>query len=123
MIVIDIGANRGLFSKGMLKLFDVKRCYMIDASPENFQELTDIHDISLFDVSDFQKLEARHFAMGSKPGTVKLFTNEEGSPRASLYPHVVCGGPSDKLFDLTQVVSVPMQTLDWLASAELKHDI
>ena len=83
---MDIGANKGFWAKCLIDNISVNHVYMIDASPENYRELTNEDDNLVFeDQAYFAKLSAYQYAMGSSRGTTTLYTNEDGSPLASLY--------------------------------------
>jgi FkbM family methyltransferase len=86
---------------------------MIDPSPENFHELCNRDDSLIFDEPDFDIVRAYHCALGSKPGIVTLYTNEDGSPLASLFPHDLNGeNVMSVLPSLNREIPVPMQALD-----------
>jgi FkbM family methyltransferase len=119
IIAIDVGANKGFWSKALLAQFPetVSHIYMIDASPENYSELTNTTDNLVFDTEDFCKLTSMHFAVGSDLGEVELYTNDEGSPLGSLFPHTVNGENTlGDMGSLSQSLRVPCQTLDNIAA-------
>lgn len=125
MIAVDVGANKGFWSKALLRRFPgaISQIYMIDASPENYSELINTADSLLFDDGDFSKLIGMHFALGSAVGEVEFYTNDEGSPLGSLFPHTVRGEHTlEGMGLLTQSFFVPCQTLDNIASIRgLEH--
>ena len=86
LVAIDIGANKGFWTRAFIESYGerVRHVYMIDASPENFRELTNRDDSLHLLYSDFAKCSAYHFAVGDKFGEVTLHTNEDGSPLASI---------------------------------------
>lgn len=115
IIALDVGANKGFWAKALLSRHGnrVKHIHMFDASPENFSELTEVNDSLMFENDDFSRLSAYHFAIGDKTGLVDLFTNDDGSPVASLYSHEYNGNHLlNEMGALKQRIEVPMQTLD-----------
>jgi FkbM family methyltransferase len=115
IVAIDVGANKGFWSKALLTRYpgQVERIYQIDASPENFAELTNTQDSLLFDPPDFDCLVPMHFAVSDRQGEVTLYTNDDGSPIASLYPHTAAGKNTlGDMGTLEYSMTVPCQTLD-----------
>jgi FkbM family methyltransferase len=115
IVAFDIGANKGFWAKALLNTHKdtIKHIYMFDASPENYAELTNTTDNMMFDEADFRLLTARNLAIGEKAGAIEFFTNDEGSPIGSVFPHVV--GEQHLLEGmgrLTHKLVVPMQTVD-----------
>lgn len=121
IVAIDVGANKGIWAKTLMQVYSVQHIYMIDASPENYAELTNKTDNLIFNDSDLSKLSAFHFALSDQKGLTTLYTNEDGSPLASLFEHKING--TDIFGKLDTALSVPMQTLDgFLADhSEIKH--
>lgn len=121
MITLDVGANKGFWAKCMLDTYSVSHVYMIDASPENIVELQNEEDSLVFFEQDFAKISAYHYALSSRKGFTTLYTNEDGSPLASLYSHNVEG--IDVFGGLDKTLRVPMTSIDdFLADhAEIKR--
>jgi FkbM family methyltransferase len=125
IIAIDVGANKGFWSKALLTRFPetVRHIYMIDASFENYTELTNRTDSLLFDQDDFAKLTSMHFAVNSSDvGEVEFYADYEGSPLGSLFPHIVNGentlGDFGAIGLLTKSDRVPCQTLDNIVATQ-----
>ncbi|MBS0561293.1 MAG: FkbM family methyltransferase [Proteobacteria bacterium] len=115
IVAIDVGANKGFWSKALLTRFpgQVEHIYQIDASPENYAELTNTADSLMFDPPDFAVLTPMHFAVSDAPGDVTLYTNDDGSPIASLFPHTAAGRNTlGEMGTLEFSMTVPCQTLD-----------
>ena len=115
IVAVDGGANKGFWSKALLEYYPqkVKKIYQIDASLENFMELSDVSDSLLFDPPDYSKLVPIHRAISNTVGKIDFYTNDDGSPIGSLFPHKV--GEEHTLVgmgDLTTVMQVPCDTLD-----------
>jgi FkbM family methyltransferase len=91
LVAIDVGANKGFWTKAFLNNFpgQVAHVHMLDPSPENFRELSEREDSLLFDPGDFALVTAHNVAAGAEPGEALLYTNEDGSPLASLHPHAL----------------------------------
>ncbi|MGH6864243.1 MAG: hypothetical protein ACRECN_08245 [Methylocella sp.] len=87
IVAVDVGANKGFWTRAFIQSYGdrVKHIYMIDASPENYRELTNKEDSLLLEPGDFALTSAFHFAAGEKSGETTLYTNEEGSPLASVH--------------------------------------
>lgn len=114
-VVIDIGANKGLWTKALLDTFPgrVRQVHLFDPSPENCWELRNRDDNLVFAEADFPLLEIHECAMGDEPGTATLFTNEDGSPLASLYEHEAGGwGRNLAEIKLDQQIPVTVETVD-----------
>lgn len=126
LVALDVGANKGYWAKGFLRVFGpaVQHVYLVEPSPENCSELSRRADNLMFDAGDFEKLSVRQAAMGASAGTATLYTNEDGSPLASLYPHPLNGYASGELadIDLSVTLDVPMTTVDrFLAEVGCDH--
>jgi FkbM family methyltransferase len=91
LVAIDVGANKGFWAKAFLNNFpgQVAHVHMLDPSPENFRELTEREDSLLFAPEDFPLVTAHNVAAGAEAGEALLYTNEDGSPLASLHPHAL----------------------------------
>jgi FkbM family methyltransferase len=112
---IDVGANKGFWAAAFLRDYpgQVEHIYMIDPSPENFRELTNSADSLMFTPQEIQLVSAYPYAVGDTPGMATLYTNEDGSPLASLFEHKLHGCSQDALrIDLGQSILVPMDTID-----------
>jgi FkbM family methyltransferase len=126
LTVLDIGAHKGLWTRALLNVFGerIEHVYLFDPSPENYRELTD-HDDNFAGLRglDFQRLSVARCAIGRAPGTARLYTNEDGSPLASLYPHQHPGwGDAMKDIRLAEQLEVPVETIDrFLARADIQH--
>jgi FkbM family methyltransferase len=126
LVAIDAGANKGLWSKALLTEFgeSVTHIHMIEASPENVTELSRTDDNLIFSPQDFSRLSALHAALGDKDGTCTLYTNDDGSPLASLYPHTDNGYSHGTMaaIKLSQEITVPMRTIDdFLVAESIDH--
>jgi FkbM family methyltransferase len=84
---------------------------MIDASPENFRELTNAWDHLTLSPDELRLTSAYPFAMSSQHGAVEIHTNEDGSPLASIYPGVTRGW-GDAGAKLSTTITVPTDTVD-----------
>lgn len=93
LVLVDVGANKGFWTKAFLYTFrgHVRHSYMLDPSPENFAELSPRPDSLLFDEDDFQRISAHNVAASSSTGVATLYSDEGGSPMASLYSHKMSG--------------------------------
>lgn len=120
LTVVDVGANKGWFAKGMLQLYPINHIHMFDPSPENCAELSNRESSMIFDQGDFDKLSVYQFALGDRPGKITLHTNDDGSPLASIYDHVVAGEASP--IPLDKSIDVQMETLDWFLSRKVPLD-
>ena len=116
---LDIGANKGFWAKALLTMCgdNVRHIHLVDPSPENCKELARREGSLLtFDPADCDKMSVHAFAMGAKTGRATLYTNEDGSPLASLYPHALNGYGISHLsdIDLTVPIDVAVTTVDTL---------
>ncbi len=122
LTVIDAGANKGFWSKAFLSEFEscVDHVYMIDASPENVRELCRRDDNMMFSPDDLSRISAHHFAVGAQSGVATLYTNDDGSPLASLYAHEVNGYSHEGMAEikLSKEITVPLRTIDGFLSAQ-----
>jgi FkbM family methyltransferase len=120
MTAIDVGANKGFWTKALIASYGdrVEHSYMIDASPENYRELTNRDDSLLLEDYDFAKSTAFHFAVGEKIGSITLHTNEDGSPLSSVFKTEFDYG-----FDPQKVeIVVPLDTIDnFVEKQNIKH--
>jgi FkbM family methyltransferase len=126
LTVLDIGARKGLWTRALLNVFGerIERVYRFEPSPENYRELTDHEDnFAGLRGLDFQRLSVARCAIGRAPGTATLYTNEDASPLASLYPHQHPGwGEAMKDIRLAEQLEVPVETIDrFLTRAEIPH--
>jgi FkbM family methyltransferase len=115
LIAIDVGANKGFWAAAFLREYPgkVAHVFMIDPSPENFRELTNHHDNLMFTENELKLVSSYPFAMGNSPGMATLYTNEDGSPLASLFEHKLNGYSIETLrLDLGKSMSVPFDTID-----------
>jgi FkbM family methyltransferase len=121
LTVLDIGANKGLWTRALLNVFGdrVARVHLFDPSPENYRELTNEDDsLAGFTASEFRRLVVHACGLGAAPGTATLYTNEDGSPLSSLYPHEEPGwGERMKHIRLSHRVEVRIDTVDRALSA------
>lgn len=122
--VFDIGANKGLWTRALLDVFGDRIAHvdLFDPSPENYAELTNRKDnLAGMTEGEFERSSVWHCAMGSRPGRATLYTNEEGSPLGSLYPHQEAGWmDSMKHVRLSQELEVPVDTVDrFIARSEI----
>ncbi|MBP0579452.1 FkbM family methyltransferase [Labrys sp. LIt4] len=125
LVALDIGANKGFWSKAFLKSFPgaVSHIYMIDPSPENVSELENKKDNLIFSPEDFRLLSAHNFAAGATNGAATLYTNEDGSPLGSLYPHKVSGQAGANMgVILDTKISTAVKTVDdFIAEQGISH--
>jgi len=116
LVAIDVGANKGFWAKALLNALGdaVAHVHMLDPSPENYRELTRREDNLIFDPEDFSRLSTYRVAAGAAAGTARLYTNEDGSPLASLYRHETNGYPDGQLAELRldDAFEAPMTTID-----------
>jgi len=115
LIAIDVGANKGFWAAAFLREYpgQVGHVYMIDPSPENYRELSNYNDSLSFTEEEFRLVSAYPYAMGDAPGMATLYTNEDGSPLASLFEHKLNGYSLESMrFDLGTSISVPLDTVD-----------
>jgi FkbM family methyltransferase len=120
LVAVDVGANKGFWTKAFLELHGdrTQHVYMIDASEENFRELTNKEDNLLLDRDDFPKISAFHFAVGENSGKIKLYTNEDGSPLASVHRK-----ERDAGFNLAAQTASFLVPLDTIDNFVRKHNI
>jgi FkbM family methyltransferase len=113
LVALDVGANKGFWSKAFLnELGDrVGMIHMFDPSPENVRELTVVEDNLIFAPEDFARLRVHATALGAARGRATLYTNEDGSPLASLHPHAVSGF-AEESWRLTHSFEVEVDTVD-----------
>lgn len=117
LTVLDIGANKGQWTRALLDVFGdrVARVHMFDPSPENYRELNNREDsLAGLGPEESERITAHQSAMGSTPGTATLYTNDDGSPHGSLYPHEENGYVGGPLRDirLDTTIEVPVDTVD-----------
>lgn len=116
LTVLDIGANKGQWTRALLDTFGdrVARVHMFDPSPENYRELSNREDtLAGLGPEESERITAHQSAMGSTPGKATLYTNDDGSPLGSLYPHEVNGhGASLQSIRLDTKIEVPVDTVD-----------
>jgi FkbM family methyltransferase len=115
LIAFDVGANKGFWSAAFLREYPgrVEHIYMIEQSPENFRELTNTADSLMFTEQESKLVSAYPYAVGDTPGMATLYTNDDGSPLASLFEHKLNGYSHEALrIDLGQSILVPMDTID-----------
>jgi FkbM family methyltransferase len=115
LVAIDVGANKGFWAAAFLREFPgrVDHVYMIDPSPENFRELMNFVDNLMFTEQELMQVSAYPYAIGDAAGMATLYTNEDGSPLASLFEHKLHGCSHDALrIDLGKSISVPFDTID-----------
>jgi FkbM family methyltransferase len=116
LTVLDIGANKGLWTRALLDVFGgrIAHVHLFDPSPENYSELTNRGDnLVCLSEDEFTRLSVHRFALGREPGTAVLYTNDEGSPLGSLYPHEEPGwGERLKEIRLSESLEVPVETVD-----------
>lgn len=101
----DVGANRGGWSAGLLRLAPIERLVAIEPNPSEFATLTER-------LSGFQQVRCVNAAAGDRPGTVTL-NIESISELSSILEmgagarevHGVAGAPASQ-------VEVPQVTLD-----------
>lgn len=80
-IVVDIGANVGIFSTFAVKSANNVRVFAYEASPETFKYLkTNIDHNKLF-----SSIKAHNLAVSGRNGNVRLFLHEKGSGGNSLF--------------------------------------
>jgi FkbM family methyltransferase len=122
LVALDVGANKGYWAKGFLNTFGdaVAHIHMIEPSPENCRELSRIDDNLMFAATDFPRLSVHQLAAGARAGIATLYTNEDGSPLASLYPHTINGyAPGDlATIDLALEQDVTVTTIDLFVAAQ-----
>jgi FkbM family methyltransferase len=116
LTVLDIGANKGQWTRALLDVFGdrVARVHMFDPSPENYGELCNREDsLAGLGPEESERITAHQSAMGRNPGMATLYSNDDGSPLASLYPHEQNGYPGvlrDVRLDTT--IEVKVDTVD-----------
>lgn len=76
-IFVDIVANKGLYSKFLLKQFDNLECHLFEPSTYNFVILRDLF-------SSFDKVKINKIALSSISSSAKLFSDKSGSALSSL---------------------------------------
>ncbi len=76
-IFIDIGANKGLYTKNILSKFPNIECHIFEPSIHNYKILTKTF-------KNNQKIKLNQLALGKEKKKTKLFSNEFGSGIASL---------------------------------------
>ncbi len=74
---IDIGANKGKYTKLMIKKFNDIECHLFEPSGFNNKILKDLF-------KDFNNITINNMALSSKTEKTILYTNKEGSGLASL---------------------------------------
>lgn len=116
MIALDVGANKGFWSAAFLRSYpnQVSRIYAFDPSPENFRELTNKTDNLMLTPNELELVSPFNVAMGETPGKATLFTNDDGSPLASLYRHEAGGYSHEELnkVRLDKEITVEVETID-----------
>lgn len=116
LTVFDVGAHKGLWTRALLNVFGgrVARVFLFDPSPENYLELTDKHDsfAGLYG-GESARLFVRRCAIGRASGSATFYTNADGSPLGSLYPHALPGwGEGLKSIRLSETFEVGVDTID-----------
>lgn len=83
LLVLDIGANTGNYSKRILQDNPQARIYALEPHPDNFRKLS-----SAIDHAGFTAINS---AAGAKPGHLVLYDYDqsEGSQHASIYKEVI----------------------------------
>jgi FkbM family methyltransferase len=120
LVLVDVGANKGFWTKAFLNVFGerVRHSYMLDPSPANFAELSPRPDSLIFDPDDFRRISAHNVAAGFSVGEGILYTNEDGSPLASLYAHKLSGKAGTLGMEvLSEELPVSVTTIDEFVSA------
>ena len=87
---------------------------MFDPSPENYRELSNREDsLAGLGPEESERITAHASAMGRTPGMATLYTNDDGSPLGSLYPHEENGytGLLEHI-RLDTTIEVPVDTVD-----------
>lgn len=116
LTVLDIGANKGQWTRALLNVFGdrVARVHLFDPSPENYCELSNREDsLAGLGPEESERITAHPSAMGCTPGMATLYSNEDGSPLGSLYPHEEAGyGERMKHIRLNTTVDVTVDTVD-----------
>ena len=116
LTVLDIGANKGQWTRALLDVFGdrVARVHMFDPSPENYRELSNREDsLAGLGPEESERITAHASAMGRTPGMATLYTNDDGSPLGSLYPHEENGYTGLlKHIRLDTTIEVPVDTVD-----------
>ena len=126
LVAIDVGANKGWWSKALLDAFPggVARIKLVEPHPYNVTEIERLDDNLVFAAEDFAHLRVHAFAAGAAPRRATLYCNDEGSPLASVYPHDINGFELEALrhVNLETPVEVAMDTIDALIAREsLSH--
>lgn len=124
LVAIDVGANKGFWSKALLNSFPggVAHVHMLDPSPENFRELTNREDSLMFSTADLDHISAYCIAAGEQAGEAVFYTNEDGSPLGSLYPHESGGAVGYGDYAFSQTSTVRVETLDlFMARQGIEH--
>jgi FkbM family methyltransferase len=117
LTVLDIGANKGQWTRALLDVFGdrVARVHMFDPSPENYRELSNREDnLAGLGPEESERITVHPSAMGRTPGMATLYTNDDGSPLGSLYPHEENGYLSRPMTQirLDTTIEVPVDTVD-----------
>lgn len=124
LTAIDVGANKGFWTKALLNSFPgaVSHVYMLDPSPENFRELTERDDSLMFSAEDFAHISAYQLAAGAEAGEAAFYTNEDGSPLGSMYPHDSGAPVGFGEFAFDQTYKVRVETIDiFMAKHGIEH--
>ena len=123
LIVLDIGAHKGSWAAAILRSAprQVKHIFCVDASPENYRELTRREDNLVLTMDEQRFVSVYPYAMSDEPGAITLHTNDDGSPLASVYQNVLRGWGSDGPA-LSQKFVIPADTVDnFVERQRLEH--
>jgi FkbM family methyltransferase len=77
LLAIDVGANKGFWAAAFLREFpgQIGHVFMIDPSPENFRELTNVSDSLVFTKEELKLVSAYPYGVGDAAGMATLYTN------------------------------------------------
>ena len=76
-IFVDIGANKGIYTKFLLKKINNLECHLFEPSTHNFFILRDLF-------SAFDKVKINKIALSNVNSSAKLFSDKSGSALSSL---------------------------------------
>jgi FkbM family methyltransferase len=89
-VVLDIGANIGLFSRQLLQRSQlIRNCICIEPDPHNFRALT-------FNLAKFEHVRAFNVALGSSDGKTKFYRDLENMGNYSLHADAMRHRPHEE---------------------------
>lgn len=105
-VVLDIGANRGIYAAMVRAAFPGARIYAFEPHPVSFTELKEVASSLGF--------EAIPSACGAEPGTLTLYdyAGGQGSSHASAFQRVIEEHHMAQSHGSSETIEVPITTID-----------